>query len=122
MRRYSSEWVKAVSAEVASIDADNGVSAVFALVIGTEQAPLYTLQIQVVRGSCSVVETTTERADATFITDMNTAVAVANGVESARDAFLDGRMVLRGDADVLVEHAGLIGLIGSAITSVAVDQ
>ena len=44
-------------------------------------------------------------ADVAFITDWETAVAVATGASSAQDAFTSGRLGVRGDVTALLRHA-----------------
>lgn len=78
----------------------------------------YWLRIEdgAVEGRLGDAEAAGVEADATFTQSYATAVAVSRGELRAEDAFLAGRIQLRGDLGVLVRHQPALASLADAFT------
>ena len=121
MRYLSSEWLDAagetLAADRALASALAGVDLTIEQVVvdDGDGAPPVTWHIAVADGAVSLSAGAAPRSDVRFTTDRTTAAAVASGVLSARQAFVDGRLRVGGDLSVLIAHQRAVAAIDDAL-------
>ena len=119
MRFLSPEWLVALDAALGASPAVRAATSsttlrLLQVVTGGPDGDLAYV-VAVDHGTVEVRSATTaEPADVTLATTWDTAVAIATGALAAHDAFTTGRLVVRGDVDLLRTQAlALAGLDGS---------
>ena len=121
----SDEWLAAADAAVREDDALAGTTADVVLVI--EQTVCggprgdRTYHVALDRGTVSIAPGPASGADITFATDWATAVAIAQGAESAQVAFMAGRLRLGGDARALLERSATLAELTDALGPLRAD-
>ncbi len=122
MRYLSLDWIDAVAAEAAT---DPGVAAaVTQNEIGVTQvvtdAPEGTIvySLQVADGALSFSAGAAHPEDVRFEQTWATAVGVATGALNAQEAFIQGRILLTGDQQKLMDNQSIFGAMSGIFDSV----
>lgn len=122
MARYLSlDWIDALRAEVAASAAMAAAAEGCALGVtqvvtgGPEGDVTYHLQVD---GTASFGTGPADPEDVRFVQDWDTAVAVATGALNAQEAFIRGRIVLYGDAQVVVDHQPVFAALAGVFDAV----
>ncbi len=106
----SDEWVAAFAERAAGVAVDDAVR----IVVQQELADTGAAWHVVVAGGRAVVTAGRHPApDVTITEDRTTAAAIAAGQLSAQQAFIDGRLQVRGSLDLLAHAAGALAALGA---------
>ena len=122
MRYLSLDWIDAVAAEAAGSDAVSAAAAdhpigVTQVVTDTpEGTVIYSLQTVDGRFSFGAGQAYPE--DVRFEQDWETAVGVATGALNAQEAFIQGRILLTGSQQKLMDSQALFGAMGVVFDTV----
>jgi predicted lipid carrier protein YhbT len=119
VRFLSDAWIDAMDAAIRDDDQvrDTAAGTTLAIAQVVTEAPGgevgYTVELE--DGSARV-RRGTEGAQVTFTQDHATAVAIARGELAAQAAFIDGRLEVRGDLQVLLTHVSLLAELDEAFS------
>ena len=122
MRYLSLDWIEAIAATAAT---DAGVTeAAQACTIGVTQVVTDSPEgvivyfLQTADGQCSFGPGAAYPEDVRFQQTWDTAVGVATGVLNAQEAFIQGRILLTGDQQKLMDSQAIFAAIGPVFDSV----
>ena len=122
MRYLSLDWIDAVASEAASNAAV--ASAAAASEIGVTQVVsdgpegTVTYSLQVCDGVLTFAAGEADPEDVRFEQDWETAVGVATGVMNAQEAFIQGRILLTGDQQKLMDNQAIFGAMNAVFDEV----
>ena len=122
MRYLSLDWIDAVASEAASNAAV--ASAAAASEIGVTQVVsdgpegTVTYSLQVCDGVLTFAAGEADPEDVRFEQDWETAVGVATGVMHAQEAFIQGRILLTGDQQKLMDNQAIFGAMNAVFDEV----
>ena len=106
----SDAWIANLAARAAALDVDPAARIVVQQEIVDTAARWH---VVVAGGRAEVVAGAHPSPDVSFAQDLDTASGIAGGRLSAQQAFMDGRLRVRGAMDRLVEAAGALATLGS---------
>jgi len=122
VRYLSLDWIDAVASEAASNAAV--ASAAAASEIGVTQVVsdgpegTVTYSLQVCDGVLTFAAGEADPEDVRFEQDWETAVGVATGVMNAQEAFIQGRILLTGDQQKLMDNQAIFGAMNAVFDEV----
>jgi predicted lipid carrier protein YhbT len=115
-RYLSAEWFDAAQRALDGCDAPDGTSdfVVQHVVLGAPDGDI-AFHVDLVAGACRIERGRADAPSITFTERWETAVAIAQGVTSAQEAFIQGRMTVNGDLAALIEHAAAMATLDAAL-------
>jgi hypothetical protein len=122
IRYLSLEWIDALSAEVAAdarlaeLAASHAIGVTQVVTDGPEGDVVYHLQLA--DGTIDFGAGGAFPEDVRMQQTWETAVGVATGAVNAQDAFIDGRILLTGDQQKLIDAQPVFGALDTVFTSV----
>jgi putative sterol carrier protein len=121
VRYLSPEWIAALDATAAGTIVDDGVHLVVQqeVVGGPDGDVRYNISVD--GGAVAVHPGRADEPTVTFTQDYDTAVAIAAGELSAQEAFMAGRVRVRGDLAHLARHQGVVAALDRAFQTVGTE-
>ena len=122
MRYLSLDWIEAVASEaasnadVASAAARGDIGVTQVVTDGPEGTITYSLQVSDGRLRFAAGEADPEHVR--FEQDWQTAVGVATGAMNAQEAFIQGRILLSGDQQKLMDNQAIFGAMNAVFDTV----
>jgi putative sterol carrier protein len=121
VRYLSPEWIAALQATAAGAEVDDGVHLVVQQEVTGGPDGDVRYHISVDGGKASVHAGRADDPTVTFTQDYDTAVAIAAGELSAQEAFMAGRVRVRGDLARLARHQGVVAGLDRAFRAAGTE-
>ena len=105
---FSAEWLTSLAERAAAMSVPGDVDLTVQQIVEGGPGGDVRWSVRLAGGAVTVTAGQSGDPDVTLVTDWDTALALAGGTLATTDAFLAGRLRLRGDVQALLRAAGVL--------------